>query len=72
MEKIRERRLPTGWYPVSKTETLKEIENFEKQSTKYKSSFKGNYGGVIPHAGWYFSGDLAAAVMRALKGINPE
>ena len=71
MQNLRKRRLPQGWYPVGKTETIKEIENFSKGNL-YGVLHNGKYGGIIPHAGWYYSGDLAAAVMRNLKGIEPE
>jgi len=31
------------------------------------------WGGVVPHAGWYFSGKLAARVFHTLKSMKkPE
>ena len=67
MEKTRKRRLPPGWYPETKKETLREIEKYSGALTA-----KGKIGGVIPHAGWYYSGELAASVINALKEREPE
>jgi len=62
----RSRTLPRGWYPVDKKECQREIESFlEGWSTAV--SLKVVRGGIVPHAGWYFSGMLAARVFHLLK-----
>ena len=63
----RERNLPRGWYPWDGKDCKKEIESYlEGWSPPPGLSIKG-LGGIVPHAGWYFSGGLAARVFRSLK-----
>ncbi|MFH1074981.1 MAG: AmmeMemoRadiSam system protein B [Candidatus Firestonebacteria bacterium] len=72
MRSLRKRSLSSGWYPASKAETIKKIESFSKEKIKFNAVKGGKYGGVIPHAGWYYSGGLAAAVMHSLVRTEPE
>jgi len=72
MKKIRRRQLPSGWYPASERETLKEIEGFKKIYQNSLLSQKYSIGGIVPHAGWYFSGEVAAVVMELLSRRQPE
>ena len=66
----RNRFLPRGWYPVGKKECERDIESYlEGWAPPQLPSSKG-LGGIIPHAGWYFSGKLAARVFSALKMRN--
>ncbi|MBS3906510.1 MAG: AmmeMemoRadiSam system protein B [Syntrophaceae bacterium] len=62
----RKRTLPRGWYPVGKKECQREIENF-LEGWSPSISLKTVRGGIVPHAGWYFSGKLAARVFHLLK-----
>ena len=63
----RKRALPRGWYPVDKNECQREIESYlEGWSPSQLPPSKG-LGGIVPHAGWYFSGKLAARVFHSLK-----
>jgi AmmeMemoRadiSam system protein B len=63
----RNRALPRGWYPVDKKECQREIESYlEGWSPPQLPSSRG-LGGVVPHAGWYFSGKLATRVFYTLK-----
>ncbi len=64
---LRTRVLPRGWYPVDRKECQREIESYlEGWSPSHLTSVKG-LGGIVPHAGWYFSGRLAARVFHTLK-----
>lgn len=61
---IRKRKLPPGWYPGSRKE-------IERQFTEWDGEYDiaGDYrAAVVPHAGWYFSGKLAYAGIKALQG----
>jgi len=63
----RKRALPRGWYPADKKECQSEIESYiEGWSPSQLQPPKG-LGGIVPHAGWYFSGKLAARVFYSLK-----
>jgi AmmeMemoRadiSam system protein B len=66
----RNRFLPRGWYPVEKKECEREIESYLEGWTPPQLSSSKGLGGIIPHAGWYFSGKLAARVFSALKMRN--
>jgi len=63
----RKRTLPRGWYPVDRRECKREIESYlEGWQPTHPIEAEG-LGGVVPHAGWYFSGKLAARVLHFLK-----
>lgn len=62
----RMRSLPRGWYPVDKKECQREIESF-LEGWEPSLSLKVVQGGIVPHAGWYFSGRLAARVFHLLR-----
>ncbi len=63
----RKRNLPRGWYPFDGKDCKAEIESFlEGWSPSQSQPYEG-LGGVVPHAGWYFSGKLAARVFYSLK-----
>ncbi|MBL7206977.1 MAG: AmmeMemoRadiSam system protein B [Desulfobacterales bacterium] len=56
-----------SWYPDSAGECEKEIDHFIRE-IKIKEPLQGeSIGGVVPHAGWYFSGSIACNVIRYLK-----
>ncbi len=64
----RERTLPRGWYPVDQKECRQEIESYlEGWSLPSQLHSSKGAGGIVPHAGWYFSGKLAAMVFHSLK-----
>lgn len=70
--RIRERMLPAGWYPGSASGCRAEIEHFVTGLTPRPSEVKV-YGGIVPHAGWYFSGKAAARVFYlAAKAAQPQ
>ncbi len=62
----RKRSLPRGWYPWDGKDCKKEIESYLEGWSPPGLSMKG-LGGIVPHAGWYFSGRLAARVFHSLK-----
>ncbi len=62
----RKRTLPRGWYPWDGKDCKKEIESFLEGWSPPGIPMKG-LGGIVPHAGWYFSGRLAARALRSLK-----
>ena len=64
---LRKRALPRGWYPADKKECQREIESYLKEWLPSQLQLSQGLGGIIPHAGWYFSGKLAARVFHALK-----
>ena len=66
----RKRILPRGWYPYDEKGCKREMESYlEGWAPSQVPSSKGR-GGIIPHAGWYFSGKLATRVFYSLKLKN--
>ena len=63
----RTRALPRGWYPVDKKECQREIESYLEGWSPSQPPLSNGLGGIVPHAGWYFSGKLAAKVFHTLK-----
>ena len=61
----RKKMVFTGsWYPASADECKSSIQGFlkEKQGTP-----DGHFvGGIVPHAGWYYSGSIACRVIASL------
>ncbi len=57
-----------GWYPFNREECNRTLEGFFRSF----NGRLGSYGGIVPHAGWVFSGKLAAWTFEALRSTNPE
>ena len=63
----RNRILPRGWYPFDGKDCKREIESYLEGWTPSQLPSSKGLGGIVPHAGWYFSGKLAARVFYSLK-----
>lgn len=61
---IRTRILPAGWYPAGRSQTIDQIEEFLGRTEK--SGYQAR-AGVVPHAGWAFSGAVALEVLRTIS-----
>ncbi len=69
---VRPRMLPSGWYPGSRSGCQAEIEKFVAGAAPLPAGVKP-LGGMVPHAGWYFSGRLAARVFFLnAKAVQPQ
>ncbi|MEW6375615.1 MAG: AmmeMemoRadiSam system protein B [Thermodesulfobacteriota bacterium] len=64
---LRKRALPRGWYPFDGKDCKREIESYLEGWTPSHFPSGVGRGGIVPHAGWYFSGRLAARVFYSLK-----
>ena len=62
--------LAGSWYPATAAECRREIEGFIKTQPLIKEADR-YLGGIVPHAGWYFSGSIAANVIRHLAAETP-
>jgi MEMO1 family protein len=70
--RTRDRMLPVGWYPASVSACKAEIAHFIAGTTPLPAGTRV-YGGIVPHAGWYFSGKAAARVFYlAAKSFQPQ
>ena len=61
---IRKRMLSTGWYPDTAAEVRTAIAAWKTPD------IKNGRAGMVPHAGWYFSGSLAWKVISSLAGAD--
>jgi len=57
-----------SWYPGDESSCRQEILDFVKNSVSVTSQKIKRVGGIVPHAGWYFSGQIACNVINCLKG----
>jgi AmmeMemoRadiSam system protein B len=59
---LRKRLLPLGWYPQSAEKIKRFLEQIPPNQDK-----KGAVAAIAPHAGWYYSGHIAARALETLK-----
>jgi len=60
---LREPSLPPGWYPRQR----EKIEEFLETFKKAKEALPAAQAAIAPHAGWYYSGHLAALAVSSLE-----
>jgi MEMO1 family protein len=66
--------LAGSWYPGTSAECRRQIEEFIREYSDFNSGEQVRYlGGIVPHAGWYFSGSIACNVIKNLaQGPPPD
>lgn len=55
-----------SWYPADASECERQIKNFLTEPGFEKIGDREFKGGIVPHAGWYFSGAIACNVIQRL------
>jgi MEMO1 family protein len=70
--KTRKADFAGSWYPGSASGCEKEINKFLKEKTIPLSLGRSPMGGIVPHAGWFFSGSIACNVIKALDDSPPD
>ena len=66
MEKVRRADLAGTWYPGGASECRKTIEGFMDPGLSCPDTGGNIVGGIVPHAGWFFSGKIACNVIKCL------
>jgi MEMO1 family protein len=66
--KVRKAVFAGSWYPSSASECEREIIGFLAEGKNLNPPARTLVGGIVPHAGWYFSGSIACNVIHCLKG----
>ena len=56
-----------SWYPGKESDCREAIEEFSKAAIPCPSIEKERVGGIVPHAGWFYSGKIACNVIECLK-----
>ena len=60
-----------SWYPAQATECEREIREFIDRGNITPPRSPNPVGGIVPHAGWYFSGAIACNVIHCLAKAGP-
>lgn len=69
--KSRKRVLPVGWYPDNKEKIYEIFNNWKQKSLNNSIQTESSIAAVVPHAGWFFSGDIAFHTISFLRK-NPD
>ncbi|MFH2043736.1 MAG: AmmeMemoRadiSam system protein B [Pseudomonadota bacterium] len=56
-----------SWYPSGAKECERQIKSFISEAKIQDLSGIKKTGGIVPHAGWYFSGSIACNVIKILS-----
>jgi AmmeMemoRadiSam system protein B len=64
--KVRRADLAGSWYPARESDCRKAIEGFMDPSLSCPGARGEAVGGIVPHAGWVFSGKIACNVIKCL------
>ncbi len=64
--KSRKRILPVGWYPETEKQIVAMFHTWEHNRI-LPGSITGGIAAIIPHAGWFFSGDVAFWTLSMLE-----
>jgi AmmeMemoRadiSam system protein B len=64
--KARKAMFAGTWYPDQADDCRREIEGFLDEARQWTIPKGPFVGGIVPHAGWYFSGNLACNVIKRL------
>lgn len=65
--KVRKALFSGSWYPASASDCEKEIQAFLKEKEITETERFEFKGGIVPHAGWYFSGSIACRIIKTLS-----
>ncbi|MDX1707767.1 MAG: AmmeMemoRadiSam system protein B [Desulfobacterales bacterium] len=69
--KLRKAVFAGSWYPSNPAECEREINSFLAEGLKIDLPAGDRVGGIVPHAGWYFSGSIACNVISSLRSDDP-
>lgn len=59
-----------SWYPAGRSDCLKVIEEFRSTAKPCPNGGKKRVGGIVPHAGWLFSGMTACNVFECISAAS--
>lgn len=70
---VRRAEFAGSWYPGSEAGCEREIKSFLSEMADKKIPAGEVVGGIVPHAGWFFSGSIACNVIDLLsRGEAPD
>jgi MEMO1 family protein len=70
---IRRADFAGSWYPGTEQECRRSITDFMSDRTPCPWEGRSKWGGIVPHAGWLYSGKIAANVIHCLmQGVDRD
>jgi hypothetical protein len=69
--KIRKAVFAGSWYPSDARSCERQIETFLNEGKMHGLKGKTLIAGIVPHAGWFFSGSIACNVIHAISQAGP-
>ncbi len=69
--KVRKAVFAGSWYPGAPDACEKQIQEFLEEAPPLPDEGQPPVGGIVPHAGWYFSGAIACSVIASLRVGDP-
>lgn len=57
-----------SWYPGRESDCREAIQGFLGSGISCPTGSSAGIGGIVPHAGWFYSGKIACHVIRCLEG----
>jgi len=60
-----------SWYPGTAAACKAEIERFLAEASPREPGIQNPVGGIVPHAGWAYSGAIACRVVQATAAAGP-
>jgi AmmeMemoRadiSam system protein B len=70
---IRPSPIAGTWYPGDPTDLTRTIDHFFNEAKVQPNVIEGKIWGIVaPHAGYRYSGPVAAHAFKCLKGLNPD
>jgi MEMO1 family protein len=70
-DKLRRAMFAGSWYPATASACEAEIRRFLAADPRRASGLPAPVGGIVPHAGWVYSGGIACSVVQALAAAGP-
>ena len=64
---VRKADFAGSWYPASPDKCRREIERYEERARELSVRPEKAIGGIVPHAGWYYSGEIGCNVLKSLQ-----
>jgi len=68
--KVRRAEFAGSWYPGTRVECIRSIQGLEQECAPCPQADGRPVAGLVPHAGWYYSGRLACNVIQCLAKSN--
>jgi len=70
-KRVRKASFAGSWYPAKARACEDEIRAYLEDAMLSVPAGESLVGGIVPHAGWYFSGSIACNVIASLREQSP-